>query len=210
MLWVELKIHNHVWFKLVINGVKQGSAGFLFSGVITMSTCLKDFLVLGSLRSKSKLVDISLVIADAKPAFKAACQVMQDANLVLLFMDVTELMVGTSCIFVPSGNLLEVELYQTFNLSLTSCSLSTAHSICRALTFSSDDVRSFWLILAAVALIGFHLTPTFSSINSERSWERRSLSCALVEYSSHPTSVAFSLSEALGQRGWSHCSLESI
>jgi hypothetical protein len=84
---------------------------------------------MGSCRSINRLVEISLVIAEANPAFRAAWRARHEANSVLLFMDLMELMVGTNRIFVPSGNLLEEELYQRVNLSLTSWSLSTVHSI---------------------------------------------------------------------------------
>jgi hypothetical protein len=65
-------------------------------------------------------VEISLVTADAKPAVSAACRARQEANLVLLFIELTEVMVGTSLIFVPSGNCLELEPYQRESLSRTS------------------------------------------------------------------------------------------
>jgi len=67
-------------------------------------------------------------MADARPALRAACRATQEANLVLLLREVTDVMVGTRRIFVPSENLVDAELYQMFNLSQTSCSLSTAHS----------------------------------------------------------------------------------
>jgi len=72
----------------------------------------KDFLVVGSLRSIIRLVEISLVTAEARLAFKAAWHAKHEANLVLLFMEVTEIIVGTSLILVPSGKCLKVELYQ--------------------------------------------------------------------------------------------------
>ena len=58
--------------------------------------------------------------------------------------------------------------------------------------------------------MGFHFTPIFSPVSFERSAESLSLSCALVEYMSHPTSVEFSLSEALGQRLRSLFSSENL
>jgi len=48
--------------------------------------------------------------------------------------------------------------------------------------------------------MGFHLTPIFSPVSSEKRADSLSLSCALVEYISQPTSVVFTLSEAFGQR----------
>jgi hypothetical protein len=82
-------------------------------------------------------VEISLVIAEAKPAFRAACLAIHEANFVLFSIEVAEVIVGTSLILVPSGNLLEKELYHTESLSLTSCIKSTAHSTCKALILSS-------------------------------------------------------------------------
>ena len=82
-------------------------------------------------------MEISLVIADARPAFRAACLAIQEANFVLFSVEVAKVIVGTNRILVPSGNFLELELYHTESLSLTSCIKSTAHSTCKALILSS-------------------------------------------------------------------------
>ena len=105
-------------------------------GDISIKTCRNDFLVAGSFRSSNRLVEISRVTAEARPALSTACLAIQEANFVLLCKDVTELIVGTSLIFVPSGKFVEVELYHLESLSLTSCSLSTEHSTCKAFIFS--------------------------------------------------------------------------
>ena len=88
-----------------------------FSGAMAIRMSRKDFLVIGSFWSFIRLVEISLVTAEARPAFKAAWRAKHEANLVLLFMEVTELIVGTSLILVPSGKCLEVEVYQRVSLS---------------------------------------------------------------------------------------------
>jgi len=74
----------------------------------------KDLLVAGSLRSRRRFVEISLVTAEANPVFNAACRARQEANFVLLFRKVTDVIVGTSRIFVPSGNCFALTTYLIF------------------------------------------------------------------------------------------------
>lgn len=74
----------------------------------------------GSFLSSSKVVEISIVAVEASPAVKAACLARQEANLTLLSKEVIEEIVGISLILVPSGKRVDEELYQWFNLSLTS------------------------------------------------------------------------------------------
>jgi len=101
----------------------------LFSGEISIKIWRNDLLVDGSFLSRRRLVEISLVTADANSAVRAACLAGHAANLALLSIDVTEEIVGTSLILVPSGKRVEEELYHLLNyLSLTSCRPSTEHS----------------------------------------------------------------------------------
>ncbi len=116
---------------MVWNSVEPGFP----SGEISIRTWRKDLLVDGSFLSRSRLVAISLVTADASPAVRADCLARHEANLALLSREVTALIVGTSCILVPSGKIDEEELYHLLSLSLTSCKRSTAHSTWSALIF---------------------------------------------------------------------------
>ena len=102
-------------------------------------------------------MEISLVMAEARPAFSAACRAMQEANLVLLLMEVTNVIVGTNLILVPSGKLVDVEQYHLESLSFTSYMRSAEHSTCKALTFSFSSPRSFFLSFPDVDRIGFHI-----------------------------------------------------
>jgi hypothetical protein len=101
-------------------------------GWIDIITCRKDFFELGSFASSSKLVAISQVLPVAIPADKAACLARHDANLSLLFVDRTELKVGTNLIFVPSGYEVEDDPYQIDNFFLTSYTRLLEHSMCKA------------------------------------------------------------------------------
>jgi hypothetical protein len=112
-----------------------------------MRISLRDLPVLGSFLSIRRFVDISRVIAEASPAARADCLARHDANLVLLFMERTDAKVGTSLIFVPSGNFLDLELYHVLSLLLTSCKCSVAHSMCSALIFRYDCLLLFFFQL---------------------------------------------------------------